>query len=288
MLIIPGLVSLWLYGLNLSIDFTGGTRLTYVSEQSISDRTVDTLENIFTSDGLTLATTQVSGDQVIIRTEPIDQKQNQEIELQIDRLNLPLTLDQFESIGPTIGEETTVNAFKAVGIAALLIIVYIAFSFRKVPKPTSSWKFGVTTIVTLLHDVLILLGAFSIFGVLFGVEIDSLFLTALLTVMGFSVHDTIVVFDRIRENLIKGKDGTFSQVVNNSILQTLTRSLNTSITAIIVLFGLFLFGGDSIRWFVVALLIGITVGTYSSIFNAAPLLVLWNEVESKIKSKKSK
>lgn len=286
LLIVPGIVSLWLYGLKLSIDFTGGTRLTYVSEENISDETVSELENIFISDDLALSSTQLSENQVIIRTVPIDQKQNQQIEAQIVKENLPIVLDQFESIGPTIGQETTLNAVKAVAVAALLIIIYIAFSFRKVPKPTSSWKFGVTAIVTLLHDVLILLGAFSIFGVLFGVEIDSLFITALLTIMGFSVHDTIVVFDRIRENLIKGKEGSFSQVVNDSILQTLTRSLNTSITALLVLFGLFLFGGESIRWFVVALLIGITVGTYSSIFNAAPLLVLWNEVEANVRNRR--
>lgn len=286
LLIIPGLISLWLHGLKLSIDFTGGTRLTYISEKSIQEITADQIEDIITSEGITISTLQISEDQLIIRTEPIDEKQNAQIQDQIQKENLPITLDLFETIGPTIGQETTLNAIKAVGIASALIILYIAFSFRKVPKPTSSWRFGVTAIITLLHDVLILLGAFSIFGVLFGVEIDSLFITALLTVMGFSVHDTIVVFDRIRENLIKGKDGSFAQVVNDSILQTLTRSLNTSITALLVLFGLFLFGGETIRWFVVALIIGIAVGTFSSIFNAAPLLVLWDEMDRKIKSRK--
>lgn len=285
-LIIPGLISLFIYGLKLSIDFTGGTRLTYISENAINAETANKIEDIITSEGITVSTSQIAGNQFILRTEPIDEKVNSEIEKQITEEKIPVELDLFETIGPTIGQETTLNALKAVGVASVLIILYIAFSFRKVPKPTSSWRFGVTAIITLLHDVVILLGAFSIFGVLFGVEIDSLFLTALLTVMGFSVHDTIVVFDRIRENLIKGKDGTFAQIVNDSILQTLTRSVNTSITALLVLFGLFLFGGETIRWFVVALIIGIAVGTFSSIFNAAPLLVLWDEMDRKIKNRK--
>ena len=133
----------------------------------------------------------------------------------------------------------------------------------------------------MLHDVLLLLGVFSILGHFFGVEIDSLFVTAVLTVIGFSVHDTIVVFDRIRENLKRVGSENFAQVVNDSILQTLDRSLNTSLTVVLVLFALLLFGGDTIRWFVVALLIGIISGTYSSIFNAAPLLVIWQELSQK-------
>ena len=151
------------------------------------------------------------------------------------------------------------------------------------PKPTSSFRFGVCAIIALIHDVLVLLGLFSIFGHFLGVEIDSLFVTAALTVIGFSVHDTIVVFDRIRENLKRVGGDNFSEVVNDSILQTLDRSLNTSLTVILVLIALLLFGGDSIKWFVVALLIGIISGTYSSIFNASPLLVVWQDLIRKRK-----
>jgi preprotein translocase subunit SecF len=171
------------------------------------------------------------------------------------------------------------------GAFSFLILLYIAISFRKVPKPTTSWRFAVATIVALLHDVLLLVGIFSLLGHFLNVEVDSLFITAVLTVIGFSVHDTIVVFDRIKENLQKVGGSSFAQVVNDSILQTFVRSLNTSLTAILVLLALLLFGGESIRWFVVALLIGIISGTYSSIFNAAPMLVLWDEWDKKRKLK---
>lgn len=286
LLLIPGLLALAFWGLNLSVDFTGGTRLIYLSENA-SKTQVDDLVGIIESKDVEVVGVQGAGDQLIIRTSPIDEKKGQLINQELASNDLPFALEQFETIGPVVGQETTNKAIYAVLVSSGLIVLYIAWSFRKVPKPTSSWKFGVTTVVTLLHDVLILLGLFAILGHFLGVEIDSLFITALLTVMGFSVHDTIVVFDRIRENLIKHNTGSFSEVVNNSILQTLTRSLNTSITALLVLFTLILFGGETIRFFVIALFVGMLVGTYSSIFNAAPLLVLWNETERKIKKTKS-
>jgi len=155
-----------------------------------------------------------------------------------------------------------------------------------VPKPASSLRFGVCAIIALIHDVLVVVGIFAILGHFFNVEVDSLFVTAVLTVIGFSVHDTIVVFDRIRENLKRMMGTSFPRIVNESILQTLDRSLNTSLTVILVLFTLLLFGGETIRWFVVALLVGIISGTYSSIFNASPLLVLWQELAEKRKKNK--
>ena len=182
---------------------------------------------------------------------------------------------RFESVGPVVGAELARRAVMAVGLASLAIIAYIAWSFRFVPKPYSSWKFGTSAVVALLHDVFVVLGLFALFGHLYHVEIDALFVTALLTVIGFSVHDTIVVFDRVRENLPKMPRKTFSQVVDFSLTETLVRSLNTSLTVILTLTSLLVFGGESTRWFVVALLVGIVSGTYSSIFNAAPLLVLW-------------
>lgn len=183
-----------------------------------------------------------------------------------------------ETVGPVIGRETTANAIKSVGLASLAIVLYITYAFRGIPKPYSSWKFGVAAVVALLHDVLVVVGIFSLLGHFYHVEIDALFVTALLTVIGFSVHDTIVVFDRIRENLSRmGTKPSFSEVVNASIKQTLGRSIMTSLTVLITLLSLIIFGGESIRWFVVALFIGVFSGTYSSIFNAAPLLVLWEE-----------
>lgn len=153
------------------------------------------------------------------------------------------------------------------------------------PKPTSSWRFGICAIIALVHDVIILLGLFSLLGHFYDVEVDSLFVTAVLTVMGFSVHDTIVVFDRIRENLLRTSGIPFAKVVNDSILQTLGRSLNTSLTSILVLITLLIFGGATTQWFIVALLIGIISGTYSSVFNAAQLLVLWDEWDNKRRRK---
>lgn len=284
LILVPGLVALWMWGLNLSIDFTGGSRLIYNSEIESADNT-EKLREMIEGEGIEVSTIQASQGQVIVRTSPIDEKKADILNKNISENNLPYALEQFETIGPVIGKETALNALKAVAVSSFLIILYVAWSFRKVPKPTSSWKFGVTAVITLLHDVLILIGLFAILGHFFHVEIDSLFITALLTVMGFSVHDTIVVFDRIRENLIKSNVGSFANVVNNSILQTITRSVNTSVTALLVLFTLLLFGGDTIRWFVLALFVGILVGTYSSIFNAAPLLVLWQELEEKFRRK---
>lgn len=281
LVIIPGLVYFSLYGLKLSIDFTGGTRMTFVGKKTIDNKTVEKVKEIITAEKAVVSTVQRSDKSFIVRTTSIDEKQNTKILQQIKKDRIPLTEESFETVGPVIGEETTLNALKSTALAAFLIVLYIAFSFRKVPKPASSWRFGVCTIIALLHDVIVVIGIFSLLGHFFGVEIDSLFVTAVLTVIGFSVHDTIVVFDRIRENLLRVSGAPFEKIVNDSILQTLTRSLNTSLTALLVLFTLLLFGGGTVHWFIFALLVGIASGTYSSIFNAAPLLVSWNEFDKR-------
>ena len=180
------------------------------------------------------------------------------------------------SVSGSVASDTTRNAFLAVLAASVLILIYIWFSFRKVAKP---WRYGTCAIIALLHDVLVVLGVFSFLGWAFGVQVDALFITALLTVVGFSVHDTIVVFDRIRENMQRRTSETFEQVVNASLVQTMARSLNTSLTVLFTLSALTLFGGASIRSFTGALLIGIFSGTYSSIFNASMLLVIWEKGE---------
>jgi preprotein translocase SecF subunit len=179
-------------------------------------------------------------------------------------------------VGASVAQETTRNAVLAVIAASLFILLYIWFAFRKVARP---WRYGTCAIIALLHDVLVVLGVFSILGWLFSVQIDALFVTALLTIVGFSVHDTIVVFDRIRENMQRRTTETFEQVVNASLVQTMARSLNTSLTVLFTLSALTLFGGASIQNFTLALLIGIFSGTYSSIFNASMLLVIWEKGE---------
>lgn len=242
--ILPGLYSLGRYGLRLSVDFTGGSVLEAQDQ---------------------------AGKTYVFREREISPERK--TELLADKKEV-----RFEVVGPVIGQELTKKAIQAVVVASLAIVAYIAYAFRTIPAPYSPWKFGVAAVVALLHDVLVVVGMFSLLGHLLKVEIDALFVTALLTIIGFSVHDTIVVFDRIRENLNKVSSKTpFSAVVNDSIWQTLARSLMTSLTVVFTLLALVLFGGESIRWFVVALLIGIISGTYSSIFNAAPLLVVWEE-----------
>lgn len=285
LVIIPGIISLLLFGLKLSIEFTGGTRMTLDFPKTVTSKTVQTVREEITDKKIEVATIQPAGKSVIVRSSEITQKQNAQIMNDLKQKLGDFKQEEFETIGPTIGAETTRSAFYSVLLASALIVLYIAISFRKVPKPASSWRFGICAILALLHDVLVLLGIFSLLGHFFNVEVDSLFITALLTVIGFSVHDTIVVFDRIRENLLRVSGIPFAQVVNNSILQTIVRSLNTSLTAILVLFTLLVFGGANIHWFIVALLIGIISGTYSSIFNASPLLVVWHNWDVRRKAK---
>ncbi len=274
---IPGLISLALFGLNLSIEFTGGSRMSVTFPNEVTVEQKDFLRSSLTEKNIKVSSIETSNKLAIIRTDEINQKKNNEFIKDLGAKYKGAKQQEFSTIGPTIGGETTQNAVKAVLVASLLVVIYISWVFRKVPKPASSIRFGVSTVIALLHDVLVVVGVFSILGHFLHVEIDSLFVTALLTIIGFSVHDTIVVFDRIRENLEKNGGSNFEKTVNDSILQTIGRSLNTSITVLLVLFALLLFGGESIRWFVVALIIGMLSGTYSSIFNASPILVVWHE-----------
>lgn len=277
LVIVPGIISLLLWGLRLSIDFTGGSRMT-LAVPVASVQTTTVVKNSFQKENVEVGTVQASGNQIVVRSAPIDQKKHAAILSDIKKDIPSFQEGSFETVGPVVGGETTTNALLGVMLAAVLIVFYIAWAFRAVPKPASSWRFGICAIIALLHDVLVVVGIFSILGHFAGVEVDSLFVTAVLTVIGFSVHDTIVVFDRIRENLKKHLTLSFEQTVNESILQTLGRSLNTSLTVILVLSTLLIFGGESTRWFIVALLVGVISGTYSSIFNASPLLVLWHEL----------
>lgn len=282
LVIVPGIISLALWGIRPAIDFTGGTTMEVRVENPPKNTNdpilIKDIEEVAKSDKIELASVQVTNTKTyLLRMKPIDKNQTQKLESDMNIKLGQISVLSLQTVGPTIGAETTLNAVKSVLIASLAIIIFIAFAFRKIHKPYSSWKFGICAVIALVHDVLVVVGIFSIMGHFFNVEVDSLFITALLTVMGFSVHDTIVVFDRIRENLHKMPNLSFADVTNESIVQTLARSLSTSLTVLFTLFALLLFGGETIRWFIVALLIGIASGTYSSIFNASPLLVLWEE-----------
>lgn len=190
---------------------------------------------------------------------------------------------RFDSIGPAIGSELKSNAIWAIGIALVGMILYIGWAFRKVSYPISSYKYGVVADIALFHDVIITLGVFSFLGHFYNVEVGLPFVAAILAVLGYSVNDTIVVFDRTRENLLRSGIDDFEEVVNKSVNETMTRSVNTTFTTLVVLFSLYLFGGESIRYFVVALMVGIFFGTYSSIFIASPLLVTWHNYTQKNK-----
>ncbi len=285
LIIIPGIVSLFLWGLRLGADFSGGTLLEVKFSKPVEK---EKIVEVGKKNHLDLTLQPTGKNSFNIRTKPLDDKQDKKLLEDLDETLGGAEQIRIETIGPTIGRELLTNSLKALVIAALAIVFYIAWAFRSVPKPASSWRFGITAVITLLHDVLVLVGVFSILGHFLNVEVDSLFVTAVLTVIGFSVHDTIVIFDRIRENLNKASFKTFEETVDHSIMQTIGRSLNTSMTVILVLTALLLFGGTSIRWFVAALLIGIISGTYSSIFNAAPLLVVWQNFIERGANKKSK
>jgi preprotein translocase subunit SecF len=269
------LAAFFIFGLKLGVDFTGGTQmeLQFASALPSNDTIIQTLAP------LNLGETRVlpSGQTIVLRTRTITNDERQAV---LDALG-PLaeggvTEQSFTAIGPSIGQELRQKAYVAIVLVLIAIILYVSWAFRKVSKgPVPSWVFGSAAVVALIHDVLLVVGLFVLFGRVLGTEVDSLFVTALLTVLGFSVHDTIVVFDRIREGIRRHADLPFEDIINRSINETLARSINTSMTALIVLTSLAVVGGETIRMFVIALICGIIFGTYSSIFIASPLLLIW-------------
>jgi preprotein translocase subunit SecF len=284
-LIVPGTIALFLWGLKPGIDFTGGQEIEVSGEVTQAE-----LRDIISKTGVKEITVTTSGsDRLLARFSDKEVENPENIRQNIKTLLAQnnLTETAYSSVGPSVSRDITRNALIGVGLASIAILIYIAFAFRNTPPPVSPWSFGATAIVALLHDALFLLGIFAILGHFFGVQVDALFVTAILTVIGFSVHDTIVVYDRIRENL-RRLNKPFEEVVNISINETLARSLNTSVTVVLVLLAFYMFGGESIKYFVLALLIGIISGTYSSIFNASPLLVVYNNWKIKKSKQASK
>lgn len=276
-LVLASIVALSIWGLRLGIDFTGGSLLEV--EFSGKRPSAEEVKSAVTTLDLGSLAVQPTGERgMILRFRHVDEPMHQKIIETLRSLGL-LNEKRFDAIGPTIGVELKRRAIAALGVAIVAIVIYIAFAFRQVSKPVSSWKYGVAAVVALSHDVLIPAGVFSVLGRFRGAEIDSLFITALLTILGFSVHDTIVVFDRTRENLRNLKrPEPYADTVNRSINETMTRSILTSLTVLLVLAAIFFFGGDSTRYFALALMIGIVFGTYSSIFVASPLLVIRNSL----------
>jgi len=277
--IIPGIISLLLFGLKLGIDFKGGAVLE-VSNQNVNAETVTERGKELGYKDITV-TSGGSGTLIRFRDDATGEKQennHQTFKAQLAKEGYKEV--SYSVVGPSVSKDISRNAVLSIFAASIAIVLYIAWAFRNVPRPLTSWNFGLGAIVALLHDSLFLIGTFSLLGHFFDVEVDALFVTAVLTVIGFSVHDTIVVYDRIRESL-RTKRGSFDEIVNNSIIETLARSLNTSVTVLLTLLALFLFGGASIKNFVLALILGIISGTYSSIFNASQLLVSWQHYKEK-------
>ncbi|MBI3231580.1 MAG: protein translocase subunit SecF [Candidatus Doudnabacteria bacterium] len=267
-----GLFSLLFYGLRLGIDFTGGSLLEIKFKQNFDQNRVKTALNLMGLEGHSLQTSENFG--LIIKTKPLSKNEYDSVISELRSKVGELEESKFESIGPVIGKELRLKALYQLGFVSLGILLYIGYAFRRVAKPVSPWKFGLAAIIALFHDLLFMLGFFSLLGKFKGMEIDSMFVTAVLTVLGFSVHDTIVVFDRIRENLKIYAGQGIEFIINHSIAQTIVRSLNTSLTVLFVLLALLLFGGATTQNFVLALFVGIMVGTYSSIFIASPMLLL--------------
>lgn len=273
------LAALGLWGLKAGIEYTGGSLLEV--EYSKDVPAVAALSDRLKGFDIGDAEIKPAGEKsMIFRFRDVNEETHQKIFAELKKDDANLTEKVFESIGPIIGQELKTKSIWALTIALILICLYISFVFRKVSHPVASWKYGVVALVTLFHDVPFVLGLFAILGKFGGIEITSTFIPAILTVIGFSVHDTIVVFDRIRENLQKTR-GSFEDIVNTSINQTIVRSLNTSLTVLLVLVAIFFFGGESLRYFALALIAGIGIGTYSSIFIASPLLVVWHYASKK-------
>jgi preprotein translocase subunit SecF len=294
LVLVPGIVSLLLPGgLRPGIDFSSGSIMTIQFDQSVDQ---SALRDEFAALGHPEAIVQkssgagASGSTFIVRTFTLKTEQKDasgNVTQPSERQTVADAMKQkfgnlqvlsFDSVSPVIASEMVKNAVIAVGVAALGILLYIAYAFRRVK---TSFRWGTCAIIALLHDAFVVLGIFSILGRIFEIELDSLFITAVLTVIGFSVHDTIVVFDRIRENYGRRMGDRMENIVNHSIMQTMGRSLNTSMTVLLVLMALYLFGGVTTRTFTLALLIGVTTGTYSSIFVAASLLVTWERGDIK-------
>lgn len=272
-ILILGVASLAIFGLEFGIDFKGGTVTEIQFKQAFDQEKV---KQVLDNGGFNNYQLQVTGENgLIIRTQNLEKADHDKLESEIRSQVGDFEEKRFDNIGPVVGQELKKKAIYQLILVSLGIVAYIAYAFRKVARPITPLQFGVSAIVALLHDLLIVIGIFSILGHFYQIEIDSLFVTAMLTVLGFSVHDTIIVFDRIRENLRLYAGQPIDFIINHSISQTLVRSLNTSLTVLFVLLAMLLFGGETIRYFVLALFIGIAAGTYSSVFVASPILVLW-------------
>lgn len=282
-LTILSVVSLFVWGLKYDIDFTGGTRMVvkFANEPAPKDEIIETLKDLNLS---SLSLQNSENNSMVVRYASEDDKTNEEAWKKLNEKYPDATQSSVDFINSSVSGELKTNSLKAIFLAIAVIMAYIAWAFRKVSRPVESWKYGAGAVIALAHDIVITTGVFSVLGHFYGIEIGIPFIAALLTILGFSVHDTIVVYDRTRENLLRSSSKEeFSEVVNRSLNETLVRSINTSMTVVITLLAIYLFGGASIKYFSLALLVGVIFGTYSSIFVASALLVTSHDLTVKYK-----
>jgi preprotein translocase subunit SecF len=273
-LIIAGIISMSTFGFKSGIEFSSGSMLTVRFETPVD---YDQFKQAIVKLGYTDAIIQSTGTgEFLIRTRELTEDEKTQLEATLTTQFGKLSESQFYSVSSLVATETTRNAAMAVAVALVGILLYVTWAFRKMPSP---FRFGTCSVIALFHDVLVTAGLFSLFGGILGWEINLMFITGILTIIGYSINNTIVVFDRIRENQIKGISADFETVVNSSVVETMGRSLNTSITVLIVTMALLLFVGSTIQNFAVVLLIGNVVGTFDSIFVAPGLLVVWDRGE---------
>ncbi|MBI2934966.1 MAG: protein translocase subunit SecF [Chloroflexi bacterium] len=286
LVMVPGIISLATFGLKRGIEFTSGSTITLRFERQVTESELrEELTRLDLGDAIIQRTGE--GD-FFVRTRELAAEEKTptgEVTKPGDRERLEtafrgrfgnFTIRDFYSVSPIVAREIEQNAGRAVFVAAIAILLYITIAFRKVPRP---FRYGACAVIALAHDLVVILGIFSLLGRFAGVEVDAMFLAGVLTIAGYAVHDTIVTFDRIRENALRGRFKDYPSLVNHSILETLSRSLNTTVTTLFVIVALFLFGGVTIKFFILTLLIGVIVGTYGSICNAAQLLVVWENRE---------
>ncbi|MCW1892303.1 MAG: protein translocase subunit SecF [Candidatus Uhrbacteria bacterium] len=277
-LVLGSLFCVAVFGLKFGIDFTGGSLLSVRF-----DHRPTSVEIERAMDGLDVGSVVIQpvGDtDVNIRMKSLDDVQHQEVFGRLQKAFASAKELRFDSIGPAIGAELRAKSVTALIVALIAIGLYIAYSFRGVSGAVQNWKYGIVTLISALHDTIIPIGVFAVLGKQMGLEVDTTFVVAILTVLGYSINDTIVVLDRIRENL-RRMSGSFEHIVTESLRQTYVRSINTSMTTLLSLVAIFFFGGMTLRPFALALIIGIVVGTYSSIFIASPILVTWNKLSKK-------
>jgi preprotein translocase subunit SecF len=278
LVLIASIASLAIFGLKPGIDFSGGTSLTLEFSSPVEQNQQNQLRQEMANLGYSEATIQKMGtDSFLVHLREISAQERDTLQNNLETdLGIQIKITDYYSTSPTVGASTARNAGIAVIISAIGMLIYIAWAFRKMPRP---FRWGMSAVIALLHDVVIMIGIFSFLGWIAGIEIDALFITAVLTVVGYSINNTVVVYDRIRENKTKGISSDFAVTVNSSIVETLGRCLNTSLTTVFTILALFLFGGATIHYFVLALLIGVLIGTYDSICIAGELLVTWERGE---------